>query len=122
MKLHISKKTSIHELQKQFSDIYPFLKIELYNKPHAEKKLSSAKDKMSSGEIISASKNFKKTGAIDISQDRTVAELEKDFHDMFGIAMQVSRRNGSIWIETSLTDNRTLEMQNQQGMMASTPV
>jgi hypothetical protein len=51
-----------------------------------------------------------------------VAELEKEFFEKFGIAMQVSRKSGKIWIETSKTDDRTLKAQNLLGKMSSMPV
>lgn len=119
MKLQINKKTKIKDLQKIFSDAYPYLKIEFYNKPHREKELSSVKDRISPGKIIGELDNFKGRDSINISKDRTVADMEAEFYDKFGIAVQVSRRTGDLWIETSLTDYRTLGMQNQQGKMAS---
>ena len=121
MKLQqIDKKTKIKDLQKLFSDAYPYLKIEFYNEPHGEKELSSIKDRISSRKIISELDNFKGRGSINITKDRTVADIEAEFYDKFGIALQVSRRMGDLWIETSLTDDRTLDMQNQQGKVAST--
>jgi hypothetical protein len=119
MKLQINKKTKIKDLQKAFSDAYPYLKIEFYKKPHRERELSSGKDKIFPGEIISELDNFKGRASINIGKDRTVADVEAEFYDKSGIAVQVSRRTGDLWIETSLTDYRTLGMQNQQGEMAS---
>ncbi|HUZ60404.1 MAG TPA: hypothetical protein VMU83_16650 [Hanamia sp.] len=120
MKLQINKETKIKDIQKKFSDAYPFLKIEFYKKPHGENELSSMKDKISPDELISENKNFIKAASLDINKHSTVAELEKEFYERFGIAMQVSRRAGNIWIETSLTDSRTLGVQNKQGKSAST--
>lgn len=119
MKLQINNKTKIIDLQKVFSDAYPYLKIEFYSKPHREKQLSSAKDRISPGEIFSELDSFKGRNYINIGENRTVADVEAEFYDKFGIAVQVCRRTGNLWIETSLTDYRTLGMQNQQGKMAS---
>lgn len=120
MKLSINKKTKIKEVQKIFSEMYPYLKVEFYKKPHGEKELSSVKDRISPEKIISEVGKFKSAVVIDISEDRTVADLETEFYKKLGIALQVSRRTGKIWIETSLTDHRSLGMQNEQGKMAST--
>ena len=119
MKLQFNRKTKIKDLQKIFSDAYPHLKIEFYKKPHREKELSSMKDRISSDEIISELDNFKGRGSVSIAENRTVADVEAEFYHKSGIAVQVSRRTGDLWIETSLTDYRTLGMQNQQGKMAS---
>lgn len=86
---------------------------------HAEKELSSAEDKISPEETISELGHLKSQESIDINKNRTVAELEGEFYDKLGIAVQVSRRTGNIWIETSQTDDRTLGMQNKQGEMSS---
>ena len=120
MKLSINKKTKIKDVQKIFSEIYPYLKVEFYKKPHGKKELSSVKDRISPEKIISEVGKFKSTSVIDINEGRTVADLEAEFYKKFGIALQVSRRIGKIWIETSLTDHRSLGMQNEQGKMAST--
>ena len=120
MKLSINKKTKIKDVQKIFSEIYPYLKVEFYKKPHGEKELSSVKDRISPEKIISEVGKFKSTAVIDINEGRTVADLEAEFYKKSGIALQVSRRTGKIWIETSLTDHRSLGMQNEQGKMAST--
>lgn len=121
MKLQIKNDTKIKDLQKKFTEAYSFLKLEFYKKQHAEKELSVGQHKISPEKIISEQTKFFKPGNIDISNQRTVAEFEKDFYDKFHIAVQVSRRSGNIWIETSLTDDRTLETQNRQGEESSVP-
>lgn len=50
-----------------------------------------------------------------MSGDRTVLQLEKDIWEALGIAAQVYRRSGDLWIETSLTDDWTLNRQNKEG-------
>ncbi len=119
MKLQINQETKIKDVQKTFSGVYPFLKIEFYKNPHAEKKLSADEDKISADETLSEVGNFKKPETIDINKHRTVASLESEFYEKLGVAAQVSRRTGTIWIETSLTDERSLGLQNKQGKMAS---
>ncbi|HEY6978517.1 MAG TPA: hypothetical protein VH396_19600, partial [Chitinophagaceae bacterium] len=52
---------------------------------------------------------------IDISKQRTVAQLEEDFKELFGLHAQLYRKLGNLWIETSLTDDWTLEQQNNEG-------
>ncbi|HEY8659508.1 MAG TPA: hypothetical protein VIL78_10750 [Hanamia sp.] len=120
MKLQINSGTQIEDVQKEFSKVYPFLRIDFFKKPHAENQLSQRKDKIDPKNKISEEGKFVKAESIDISKYLTVAELEMDFFNKFGIALQVSRKSGNIWIETSLTDDWTLEMQNNQGEELST--
>jgi len=121
MKMHIKSETTVADLQNEFKKVYPFLKIEFYGKPHAEKKLSAKKDKIISVKRISELGKSFKEGSVDISKHRTVAQLEKDFYKKFGVALQVLRRSQNTWIETSFTDNRTLEMQNTGGESSAFP-
>lgn len=118
MKLQIDKDTKVRDVQKQFAEEYPFLKIEFYKRPHIESELSSVKDRIPPNEIISKVSNYKGKKSIDINQQRTVADLEAAVYKKLGIGMQVSRRMGTTWLETSLTDNRTLGAQNEQGKMS----
>jgi hypothetical protein len=45
----------------------------------------------------------------------TVSELEKSFTEIYGLYTQVFRKSGNIWLVTTITDNWTLNEQNQQG-------
>ena len=49
----------------------------------------------------------------------TVAELESLFNNEYGIKINVSRKAGKSWIETNITNNWTLEKQNEQGQILS---
>lgn len=115
MKLRINSETKIKEVQKEFSKAYPFLKIEFYKKPHAEKELIHKKFRLNPDKIVSKESTSFKPSEIDIRKNKTVAELENEVYEKLGISMQVSRKSGNIWLETSFTDDRTLEMQNIQG-------
>ena len=119
MKLEFNYETKIKEVQKEFSKVYPFLKIEFYKKPHAVKELTHRKFRLNPGRLLSEESKSFNPSEIDIRKNKTVAELEKEVYEKLGIAMQVSRKSGNIWLETSFTDDRTLEMQNQQGQSMS---
>lgn len=119
MKIQVGFETKIREVQKKFTEVYPFLKVEFYKEAYSEKAVSALKDRISPDKIISKQAKFFNPENIDINRHRTVAALEKEFFEKFGVVMQVSRRSGNIWIETSKTDNRTLKEQNQLGKTMS---
>ena len=54
-------------------------------------------------------------GTLSISPTMTVSDLEQNFQDQFGLAVQVFRRSGNAWLETTVTDSWTLDKQNKQG-------
>lgn len=122
MKLLIDANTRIIDLQKKFNAVYPFLKVEFHKRGYFGKRVSSGKDRIPSDKLFSAESEIFQPGSIDINRHRSVGEVEKDFFENFGIAMQISRKSGNIWIETSRTDDRTLKAQNLLGKMNSLPV
>ena len=52
----------------------------------------------------------------------TVANLENDFDAIYGLAVHVFRKSGKVWLETTVTDNWTLEEQNRQGELLSSRI
>jgi hypothetical protein len=54
-------------------------------------------------------------GAIQLSDNMTVSNLEDTFSDRFGLQVQVFRKSGNLWLETTKTDAWTLKVQNDHG-------
>ena len=120
MYINISAETRLSDIKKQFSDIYPFLKIEFFKKPHAKHKLSSEADRIILDKPIALLAKVNRDVVIDINGKRTVLQVEQDFWNFFGLSVQVFRKAMNMWIETSFTDSWTLESQNSEGLMFST--
>ncbi len=115
MKLIINNDTVISEVQEKFSAYYPYLKIDFYKTSKEQSALFEVSDQIKPHEKFSKFQSFSEPVEIDISPERTVMQVENDFYDQCGIVMQVSRKSGHIWIQTSRTDYRTLQMQNESG-------
>lgn len=123
MDLKIEKGNLIKDIQKEFNVAYPFLKIEFFKLPFHERKRKLQKnEKITRTEPVSKSEKFLKSGTIDIDNKRTAAELENDFWEIFGLSIKLFRKSGSLWIETTLTDNWSLEKQNEEGAFMSAPI
>ncbi len=56
------------------------------------------------------------SGTININGVMKVAELESAFSKTFGLAVQVFRKSGNVWLQTTATDEWTLAAQNQKAM------
>ncbi len=113
MKLVIQRTTVVEDVKKKFTKIYPYLKIEFY-KTLADSNLNHLKKEalasnFSLGKVVTDSNKV----TIDLSKNVTVAELENQFTTI-GLHAEIFRRYGSIWIETSLTDNWTLQQQDAE--------
>ncbi|MBX3163553.1 MAG: hypothetical protein KF900_03675 [Bacteroidetes bacterium] len=115
MKLTINDSRKISSIQKKFNDEFPYLKIEFFSKPHKIGGSSPKKLMMESSKTLGECRTVHKSGTISIVPQMTVGELEQNFKDMFGLWVQVFRKSGRVWLETSVTDNWTLEKQNTKG-------
>ena len=87
---------------------------------------NQSRSKISGKEIIPHNKkigNEQKTvadGEIVINEEMRVKELENMFQQKFAISAQVFRKSGNLWLETTMTDNWTLQQQNNHGREIST--
>jgi len=100
---------TIGAIQKHFTEQYPFLKIDFFK----ELELNGIRvvKKLEPHYMLYRIK----TSQIDVSAGRTVAETKKDFREATGLVARVYRKSGEVWIETSLTDDWSLERQNSEG-------
>ena len=112
-KMKINNNKSIVEIQKEFASIFPFLKIEFFKNSHNVFEGNSKK------EITHKITHLNKPGELTISDTMTVAELEQSFKNQFGLNVQVFRKHGNSWIETTVTDGWTLQKQNEEGRILS---
>lgn len=106
----------VKEVQAEFMNAYPFLKIEFFRNGvtrelmHTKQKLVNINARLKDIAILRKSE-----GLLDVNDNVTVEGLEKEFMDQFGLAVEVFRRSGNIWLETTMTDNWTLKQQNEHG-------
>ncbi|MBL7902798.1 MAG: hypothetical protein JNK73_12440 [Bacteroidia bacterium] len=115
MKISINDHRKIHAIQDEFNEVFPYLKIEFFSKPHASGGPSSKKMMKSSSKTLGECRTIHNKGSITISPEMTVDELEQRFMDVYGLSIQVFRKSGKVWLETTITDGWTLEKQNEQG-------
>ena len=114
MKINISDSMTIKEIQDIFSNKYPYLQIEFFSKSHRTFAGSRKENMISSDTNIRDCRTQHHIGTLDIFPKTTVAELEIFFQDVFGLFVQVFRKSGDVWIETTVTDDWTLEKQNAE--------
>lgn len=113
--LHISPSKHVYELQQEFSKPYPFLRLDFYLNRPIEPGRPVLSKKLIKATTLLKDAGLKKEGDLDISDAMTVAELEKMIIEKYGMNVQVVRRSGNIWLETTMTDDWTLQQQNDHG-------
>lgn len=114
MNIVLEDSMNLPAVYEAFNKLFPFLKIEFF-----EKRNTGAILRRFSNEAKRTLKEFKYAHAngrkLVISPDTTVQELDKMFTETYALQLQVFRKSGNIWLETTVTDNWTLEEQNEQG-------
>ena len=115
MKITINDHRKIYAIQTEFQTVFPYLKIEFFAKPHKVGTPSPKKIMKHPSKTLGECRTIHKQGAITITPQMTVADLEQNLNAVYGLSVQVFRKSGNAWLETSVTDNWTLEQQNRQG-------
>ncbi len=120
MLLHIAPNRLISDIQKEFNVAFPFLKIEFFNSRSFSRSDFLAHQIIPSNRKIGDSQLAVTDGKIRIVEEMKVKDLEKIFKDQFSLAVQVFRKSGNLWLETTMTDDWTLQQQNDHGCEIST--
>jgi len=117
MNMTVTKKKRLRELQEDFQQQFPFLKIEFYSVFHKNGEGSDKKKKLDSGltvgEVCKSSDGEK---SLTINGSMKVSEFEKIFKDTFGLSVQVFRKSNNLWLQTTITDGWSLSKQNQSAI------
>ncbi len=108
MKLSVSSEIKTNELIRQFSEIYPYLRLEIY---HKGREMGDAAHQANLSDII----NNKTFENFEIISEMTVAEVETSFWEKMGIQISIFRKSGRTWLESSYTNYWSLEKQNNLG-------
>lgn len=119
MVLRIDKNTRLVEIQTSFTGEFPYLKLEFYTQPHGPNQNTIKKNMRGSGELALTSDKRDLMTEIVFDDNWKVFEVEGIFSEKAGLFAQVFRKSGSVWIETSLTDDWTLGQQNKEGELLS---
>ncbi len=121
MKLKIDDRKTIRKIQVEFNTLFPFLKLEVFSRfPQAEGGIAK-KFMMENYKTINECRTVHFDGEMEIIPEMTVEELEKSFSNIYGLSVQVFRKSGKVWLETTITDDRTLAEQNKLGEDHCTP-
>lgn len=121
MQLFIHGDRLISDVQQEFSAAFPFLKLEFFKHGIHEERRYPASMKLPNTRRIKDSWRWKKDGGyLEVDEQMTVLALEDAFLEEFGLCVQVFRKSGNIWLETTMTDHWTLQRQSDHGREIST--
>lgn len=116
MNIQIHPSQHIFDVQNAFSAIYPHLKLQFFSKAHEENKGSFSKFLIHDRNTLLGELNPALTeGSVSIAADNKTWALEHAFETEFQLYVQVFRQSGSLWLETSISDQLTLAEQEAKG-------
>lgn len=117
MQLTITDDRTIDDINKDFMSEFPYLKIQFFKRTHKENIGSPKKEMIPNATKLKAIHHT--NGVVVISPEQTVQEIEQFFKAHFNLNIQIFRKSGNNWLETTLTDAWTLKKQNEEGMELS---
>ena len=118
--MKLANNRMVNDVGQEFTNAYPFLRIDFFKYVQGRSGLS-AKQKLSRS-ISLANIGIRHEGEMEIIETMTVKQLEQNFLNQFGLFVQVSRKSGSIWLETTISEAWTLKQQNDHGRELSEPI
>jgi hypothetical protein len=119
--LPITGDSTLKDLKAAFHSWFPHLKLEFFKRSHSHAEGSPAKELLPDGLHVSQATSKGLGKELLVSKGMSVEALEDAFESTFGLHVQVFRRSGKIWLETSVTDKWTLERQNAHGAESDLP-
>ncbi len=119
MHIEINDNTALREIQQTFSDFYPWLQIEFYNKAHKKYEGSEIANQLHADNSVGEIKQTHVSGLLEIRPSYKVADVEKEFQERFGLSVQIMMKEKGQWVQTTGTDILTLKDINQLSRNAS---
>ena len=114
--MYIDKTKNISQVKEEFQSQYPGLKIEFYNCEHQANEGTENRYLIDSQTVLADANKDLISSEIDISGEKKVIEVEKEFKDKFGLHVQIFRRSNDLWLQTTVTDEWSLNIQNRKGI------
>ncbi|MCB9327271.1 MAG: hypothetical protein H6572_01150 [Lewinellaceae bacterium] len=114
--MKITKDLMIKDIQKKFHQTYNGLKLEFYKKSHEAHTASPKESQWPENTLLSVVNPDLIDGTLKLNSDLTVSDFEQMMEKDFGLHVQVFRRSNQLWLQTSATDDWTLEVQNTKGL------
>jgi hypothetical protein len=116
MTLTIAPEETISALQAQFQAEFPHLKLVFFTKPHKAYEGSPAKFLVHEPTKTLGELNPNvHSGSLFLEADMPTWQVERLFEEEHGLHVQVFRKSGHIWLETSVSDSLSLEQQEAKG-------
>ena len=111
----ITDDKKLWDVQREFHEKFTHLRIEFYRGRHQAGEGSPVKDKLDGELTLGEVRTVHAEGDFAVDGELTVADFEQRFLKKYGLNVQVFRKSGNLWMQTTSTDHWTLNDQNRKG-------
>lgn len=116
MQIPITADRTMGEVQKDFQSEFPFLKLVFFQKGHKAYKSSHAKFMLTDQSATMRDLcGHRHEGLLFVEPEMPTWQVERLFEEEFGLHVQIFRKSGNVWLETSVSDDLSLDQQNAKG-------
>ena len=112
--MKIYQQQTLREIQVAFHERFPNLKIEFFDGAHAAGEGSPAQQMLRTNQTIKEAAVPFEAKNLSFDENQTVKNFEQKLYEKFGLNVQVFRKSGNAWLQTTSTDHWTLARQNQR--------
>lgn len=120
MKLTFSKDSKLLNVQEQFSESFPNLKIVFYDAAHVVGQGTGQDHELD--HQLPLESMLKSDVIIDFNGEMRVCDFEKFVFEETGISVQVFRKSKNAWLQTIATDQWSLNEQQAKSIEMEHPV
>jgi hypothetical protein len=104
---------TLKELKQEFNNKFPHLSIEFYNTSHQPNQGNSKANILDEHLTFGDVRNIHAEAEVSIDGHLKTSAFEQMFKNTFGVNVQVFRKAGDIWLQTTITDHWTLAEQER---------
>lgn len=112
--MKINRNMTVSELNEQFHGQFPHLKIAFFQSKHDKFQGSFDVELVPDDTSLEMLNSELREGSFSINEEMSVADFEAKLESEHGLHIQVYRKSGSQWLQTTVTDNWSLHKQEDK--------
>lgn len=113
--MRITKNTKLTEIQTAFTKAFPHLKIEFYKSRHRAEEGTESNEMLDVNQNTGEVTDKASSGELSFDGSVKISDFENLVLKDHGLNVQVFRRSGNLWLQTTTTDKWTLAEANRKG-------
>lgn len=119
MIIEINEHTLLSEIRRSFKSEFPYLDIAFFEKPHQTGAANAKAMMLEYNLTAGVAGDAHKTGSLLFEKNQTIAEIEKHFEAQFGLHVQILRKSGGVYLQTTTSDGVSLSALNEDAKIAA---